>query len=63
MRKRMLALTILILFATTATTIQIPDVNVTGVNITGLMISVATRFFQVMKFIVKEALLTIANML
>jgi len=56
----MLLLIVLILFAVT---VKIPDVNVTGINITGLMVSVATKFMQVMRAIVKEALLAIANML
>jgi hypothetical protein len=60
MRKKMLFLLILVLFAVA---VEIPDVNVTGINITGLMVSVATKFMQVMRGIVKQILLTIANML
>ena len=56
----MLFLLILLLFVVA---VEIPDVNVTGINITGLMVSVATKFMQVMRAIVKQILLTIANML
>ena len=60
MRKEALILIVLILLAVT---IEVPDVNVTGVNITGLVISVASGFLTILRMIVKQALLAIANLL
>jgi len=60
MRKKLLILLIFILFAAA---IEIPDLNVTGINITGLLIGLATKFLSIMKIILKEVLLAIANML
>ena len=60
MRKETLVLIILIMLAVT---IEVPDVNVTGVNITGLVIGVASGFLTILRMIVKQALLAIANLL
>ena len=60
MRKALLILVILILLSVT---IEIPDVNVTGINVTGLLIGVASGFMDIMRMVLKQILLSIAEML
>jgi len=60
MRRKYILLGFLLLLAVS---VNIPDVNVTGINITGLMVGIASQVINIFRQIVKQALITIANML
>ena len=60
MRKLLIFCLIIIILATA---IEVPDLDVGGISITGLFIGLATKVVQIARFVLKQILLAIANVL